>query len=272
METKIKESLVKLLNSFFNEIDLVFDYVPKPIVKNLMTFLKELENPESLKNFINKTTITLKPFSESLYKYNGKVKNSDLDFLNNIILFDDLLNFSVFTNENKNTKKSIVKYLYNIYISVNILNVNLEMDQDLKDQIQEFIKRGNKQNKQNKENDLTDLTDLTNLVVDQKNILKNPKIPNPNIFESLLQNKQLMSLANDLSSHIQEQNIDPMAIISSMMSGKMDSNVSNLILNMTNKIESKINSGEIDQAQLEKQATELMSNFGDIPGFTPPKN
>ena len=53
-----------------------------------------------------------------------------------------------------------------------------------------------------------------------------------------------------------------MVLLSSIMSGKPDNNITNLVSKITNKIEDKINNGEIDRSMLEKQAKDIMGTVG----------
>jgi hypothetical protein len=87
-----------------------------------------------------------------------------------------------------------------------------------------------------------------------------------NLLESLMQNGDIMSLATDLSRDIQSENLDPMTLLSSMMSGKPDNKIQKLVENITSKIETKINSGEIDQNVLEQQAQSILSTVQNTGG------
>lgn len=78
-----------------------------------------------------------------------------------------------------------------------------------------------------------------------------------NIFENLMGNSGILSMATELSKNIQEENIDPMSILSSMMSGRPDETVQRLIKNISGKLEEKINNGEIDKELLEEQAKNM---------------
>lgn len=81
-----------------------------------------------------------------------------------------------------------------------------------------------------------------------------------NIFQSLMSNNEIMNIATDLSKDIKEENIDPMSLLSSIMSGKPNDKLNKLVSNITNKIETKINNGEIDKDALEQQAQSIMNS------------
>ena len=82
------------------------------------------------------------------------------------------------------------------------------------------------------------------------------------VLQSLMGNKEIMNLASDLSKDIQNQNLDPMTLLSSMMSGKPNSAIDNLVSNITGKIEKKINNGDIDKDLLQTQAQSILKNLG----------
>ena len=54
-----------------------------------------------------------------------------------------------------------------------------------------------------------------------------------NVIKTLIQNKEIMSIASELTNDIQKENIDPLSLLTSMISGKRDSNLQNLIKNIS---------------------------------------
>jgi hypothetical protein len=179
-----------------------------------------------------------------------------------------LLKFDVFKDENKNTKLSLVKYLHTIYMSVFVLHFGMvsgDVD-SLTHHLSGFVKG------------IQDrmLEESLSQEVSRKDKTKQKNVPLPassgpnfgNLMESLMQNNDIMNLATDLTRDIQTQNLDPMMLLSSIMSGKPNETIQNLVSNITNKIESKINNGEIDKSMLEEQAKSIMNTVqnsnGDI--------
>ena len=80
-----------------------------------------------------------------------------------------------------------------------------------------------------------------------------PQLQNFNpesLINSMLSNSSLTNLVEELSNDIQEKNIDPMSLVSSIFSGSNDPTVSNIF----DKIQRKLISGEID-------VTQMMSSF-----------
>jgi len=255
-----------------------------------------LNNSENVRKMVTNTLPILKKYETEISHVvttRSKIRKNNLEFLNNIVLFDDILDFNVFSSENKNTKQSIIKYLYNIYMSIFILNFGLVSDNKIDEFTQElssFVSSIQKRIEQEK----TDTTDMTD-TIDTKNKV-NSKRSNPinslnqrsnqnfgnlsnslnpinssnqnfgNLLESLMQNGDIMNLATELSKDIQSENLDPMTLLSSMMSGKPDNKIQKLVENITSKIETKINSGEIDQNVLEQQAQSILSTVQNTGG------
>ena len=261
--SNIENELLKTLGKFFNEIDLVFDNIDKQKVSKLQKYLGSLKDSTNLKTFVKETILALETYDKDIsyiMTTRNKIKTSEYSFLNNVTLFDNILCFSCFSNENKNTKRSIVKYLYNIYMSVFILNFglidNINID-SFTTHLSNFLSGIN--------------LDEEVITISSKNKIKqNPKQnvngSNINLLESLMGNSDIMNLATDLSKDIQDQKIDPMMLLSSIMSGKPNDMIQNLVSNITNKIESKINNGEIDKTMFEQQAKNIINSVQNSNG------
>ena len=144
LKNNITKELFKTLDRFFNEIELVFDYIQPDKVYHLRKFLKSLKDNRNLVNFVKDTFPVLEMYETEIFKIttaNGKLKSIDFKFLEEIVLFNNVLDFSVFKDENKNTKASLVKYLHGIYTSVLVLNfsINIKDHDVLPEQVYNFI-------------------------------------------------------------------------------------------------------------------------------------
>ena len=333
----VKEDLKSNLTKFFNEIELSFDYVSKETNHKLKCFLKKLDKNEQFLEFTNMTLSILKTYEDKItyiITTKNKLKTSDFDFLNEIVLFNDNLDFKVFKSENKNTKKCIVNYLNSIYMGICILEFGLEKTSRNFNEIVEFVKKitdlRNKKEKEEREeidalptnslgnllggkgkpgglllNDILksfgnmnldnfNLGDLENLPNNlsnsldginelenglkfiEQNVLKkgekgkngesNTQIPGldgnfGNVFKSLMENKEIMNIASDLTRDIQAENIDPISLLTSFMSGKRDEKLEGLVNNISTKLQEKINTGKIDKGVLEKEAENILNKF-----------
>ena len=298
VEAELRENLKK----FFNEIDLAFDYVSKSDVEKLNAFLKRLHN-ENVTKFTSTILEKLKQYEEKIsyiVMSKTKLKSSHFSFLNEVVLFNDILDFSVFANENKNTKRTIVNYLYNMYMSSFVLQsafADMSNIEDFTKHINKFVSNLKVQNEKPSEivheivpcrTDGFAIGKVPKNSIDLGNILSSITGTFTGdvfgtgmqsggvggvggvgglgglggVLQSLMGNKEIMNLASDLSKDIQNQNLDPMALLSSMMSGKPNSAIDNLVSNITGKIEKKINNGDIDKDLLQTQAQSILKNFG----------
>ena len=271
--SNIENELLKTLGKFFNEIDLVFDNIDKQKVSKLQKYLESLKDSTNLKTFVKETILALETYDKDIsyiMTTQNKIKTSEYSFLNNITLFDNILCFSCFSNENKNTKRSIVKYLYNIYMSVFILNFglvdNINID-SFTTHLSSFL-NGINLNEQliipSSKNISKNISKSSSKVFRQNTNSNGPQFGN--LLESLMGNSHIMNLATDLSKDIQDQKIDPMMLLSSIMSGKPNDTIKNLVSNITNKIESKINNGEIDKTIFEQQAKNIINSVQNSNG------
>ena len=281
----IKQEILSTLVSFITQLDLVFDYINNEYINKLRDFSTTLNDDKTLLNFSDVTYNILKQYETNLsYIVMGKhkIKTSDYDFLNNIVLFNNILEFSVFKDENKNTKKTIVSYLYNLYMSCFILNFGTKTDsEDFSQNLISFIQNlqkvseepsnsKNKKKKRQVNNSSNNNKTTNNNNLNLNSIMNLVNIPSnlnglDDVFKSLMSNNELMNIANDLSKDIQNENIDPLTLLSSMMSGKPNNQIQKLVNNVTKKIEHKINSGQIDKTLLESQAKDILNQFQNNP-------
>jgi hypothetical protein len=220
------------LKQMVNEIDLVFDYIDRNTVVQLKNYLKEICDPVILEKEMECFVEDVKPYEKSLYKITttGKIKSKDLDFMNNLKLFRGLLAFDVFRDENKNTKRTLGVYLKTMYMAASVAKNKLENLDGFLETIEEEQKQGT----------------VANAGIER-------------VFGSLLQNNALMNMATELTKDLQESNVDPMVIMSSLIGGKPNAEVNKLVGNITKKLEQKINSGEINKQELETQAKSMMN-------------
>lgn len=297
LNIKLEKELIETINCFMNELELVFEYVN---IEDIKKHVKLLENKVNLKQFITDSLENLKDHEEKIYNImysKKKIKSLEFNFLNDIKLFDKLLDFSVFKDENKNTKKTIVKYIYTIYTSCFILNFGMVSNEDnggiiKEDDLLSFVSNLTNKLKIQEESQVEKVTTIghhrdhsRDITSNSKNKNKNKNIPRSdndfdlnmvgsqllsgglgdlnglgNIFQSLMSNNEIMNIAADLSKDIKEENIDPMTLLSSIMSGKPNDKLNKLVSNITNKIETKINNGEINKDELEEQAQSIMNS------------
>ncbi len=193
-----------------NELELSY---PNMDFKKTRDYIEKTSSEEVLKNTLDvlqKYTLKLNNIQSE-----QKIKSKEYLFLNEIKLFNETLDFNSFKDENKNTKKTLCKYLHSILISSLVTKVSPE-------ELEKMFK---------KEKD-----DLN--------------------LNSLMGNKELVKIAEDITNDLKNENVDPMSLMSSLLSGKSNKNIDKIV----NKIQSKIETGELNKDELEKQAQLLMNN------------
>lgn len=321
LDTLIKAELFKNLDSFVNEISLTMDYISSELIKKFEIYILKLKNEQDLKLFNEFIGITYKHLTNYEIKFSGalfsnkKVKTNYYDFLNDISLFPNeiSLNFGIFRNESKATKKAFVSYLYNIYLSCVFLTKYEQFidkgsdDVDMSKELSDFI------NKIKGEADLAVTTEYEKIDKIFKPTRRDA-ISDPNLFSSLndapqftpeqirqlpglgnlesmmgglgslggmgdimssiLGNQEILNIASDISHQMSTQQLDPMSMLTSLMSGNIENSPLNgLVSQIQQKVEMKIESGEIDKSELENQAQNIMNNidpksFQSFPGMS----
>lgn len=221
-----------------------------------------LENTK-LQKFVKETNEYLQNFEQDISFVlfsKQKVKSEHYLFLDNISFLG--LDFSIFTSENKNTKKSIIKYLYNIYMSTTFFNVNdnINLDQEfdeqlINQQLHEFVNRI----KQEAE---IEVVDTKSKKKKNRRIQQNVESQQlPNLLGSMFNNKEIFNLASDVANQLSTQNINPVMMLSSIMSGKIENTpLEGIITEIQEKVETKINNGEINKEELENEAKNIMGS------------
>lgn len=294
---KIHTELFKNINSFINEIELSFGYIESDTINKINKYIKTIQdNQTEFDKFIKSTYTHLHSFESKLHKItlNQKIKTSEYSFINEIHLFDyeqntSLLNLSVFNNENKNTKKSLIKYVYNIYLCCTFL-INIQNKNETV--LNEYINKIT-QNKENIEEvvipefeknipkiqpipqlDMNMLNELGQGIGDLSQLYNLGNLGGnlgnlggiENLMSSLMNNTDIMNIANEISNEMKMSTLNPMDLMSGLMSGNFENReFSSLMTKIQSSVDSKINNGEINKEQLEKQAKDIFDKVQDSP-------
>ena len=313
MDTLIKTELFKNLDSFINEISLTMDYISPESIKKFEEYILKLKNEH--KPFNDFISVTYNHLSNFEVKFSGalfsnkKVKTNYYDFLDEITMFPNevSLNFVIFKDESKATKKAFVSYIYNIYQSCVFLTKFDEKSDDntLSKELQSFVEKikledetavtteyekVEKPNLQRRNaiygessNPFGAIPQLT-----PEQIRQMPGLGNlesmmggmgnmgglGGIMSSILGNQEILNIASDISHQMSTQQLDPMSMLTSLMSGNIENSPLNgLVSQIQQKVEMKIESGEIDKSELENQAQNIMNNidpksFESFPGMS----
>lgn len=271
----IKTELLNTLDKFVNELDIAFEYVTKDTIMEIKKYINKIKvSDEELKSLVDDILENFKSCESKLAFLslsNGKIKTKEFDILDNKTVFGNLLNLSLFKEENKNTKKIICKYIYNMYMSSVILKFSFSDNLSLDSLNQELSKYFNviKEQHNQQNNTVQQSGSEGNKKKPIRRLPKgNPDMTNmanlegmDDIMNSLFANKDLVNIASEFTSDIQRHNINPMMMLGSLMSGKPDKKITELINQISNKLERKLNSGELDKEVFEQQASNLMNTL-----------
>lgn len=287
MEDIIKSELFNTIDKCLIEIELTMEQVKN--VDNIRKYIKKIKNSENViefNEFIEYVIEHLKTFEvqiSAILFSNKKIKTDYYKFLNDIILFNNMLHFKIFENESKNTKKDLIKYLYSIYMSCVFLKTGLG-DENLSNKLSEFITsvknnseiglkesdikvKSVKNKSKNKSKDAT-FNELSKMLGNGGDGL-NEMLGNNNLgglMESILGNKDILNIASDISQKMHNQNLNPMTMLTSLMSGDIENSpLQGLVKQIESGVQEKISSGEINKEELESQAKNIMNTIGSNP-------
>ena len=202
MDNILVDNLIDTFKKFINELELSFESISSEerlALSNVVDSLKENSD------LIQKLNSTLEPFSEKICKIQfmkSKIPSRDYEFLKDINLFG-VFSFEPFSKENKNTKRSIINYLYSFYIFSSASENNekaLEMIESLQENLSNInINSPPPQKKKKNRHPQSTMNEVNNLVSD------------------LMSNTEIMSIATDISKQFQENKIDPNMLMKSLI-------------------------------------------------------
>jgi hypothetical protein len=249
-----------------------FNYTLKLFITDIIKIKPEYKDTleeyygELLKEENSNDDKYIKRFMRKTHEYKALIssKNEEL-FSSSLILlknvdFHELWNSDGFTEENKNT---IWEYIQTMYV----LGETIISDSDkIKNLVENFKKIRNKE-----EIETTDDADgeLMNMI---KNLAENQAKENPVIDESILENGLIGSLAKELAEDINledlnlniSQDSDSINdVFSNLLSGDNPMNFMNLIQNVGKKIQTKMETQNIDQNKLMEEAQSMMGMLGN---------
>jgi len=272
----IKLDLFRNINAFINELDLSFEQVSN-MIPSIRKYINDISTNEvNFKTFVEETYNHLKNFEKDLSLIlfsKQKIKTEQYSFLLVIKLFE--LNFNIFEKESKNTKKNIIKYLYNIYMSCSLLRVNspehltnefasfiARIQQEATNSSKQVITQKNRSNRSFNKSSKSSIPHTNDISGNFTGIPGNfTGIPGmDNLMSSILGNKEILNIANEVTEQMKNQNINPISMLSSLMSGNIENSpLNNIVSQIQEKVELKINDGTINKAELEEQANDIIN-------------
>lgn len=279
MKDLIKVELFKNIDSFVNEIDLTMDIKN---IEKLKLYIEGIKsNSDDFDKFILYTHDHLQKYEvelSSILFSKKKINSSYYVFLNDVKLFDNLLDFNIFKDEVKNTKKDFVKYLYNIYMSTVFIKSTGE---EASTELNAFINKIKDEANSLKESDIKQ--EKVKFNSERRNAIVEPEFDMSKLMSSMsgvgigagmgngmdslmtsiLKNSDILNIATDISKQMSESDMNPAMMLSSLMSGNItNSPLQGLVESIQEKIGDKIDSGQIDKNELETQAQSIMNSLG----------
>lgn len=239
-----KSTFIKSIDDFLNELELAFEYI-----KTVPDIHKYMKNTDT-EHLADTVYSELQPIEAELIQLSTRAKMK-LDFLDNVVLFNGLLEFRSFSQENKSTKRTLGVHLYQILMTCVLYRVSLDPNKSALEHVSQFI--------QSQVEPQPQPQPVQGPSSSSGRKKRQTMPPEGDLFGKLFENGSIMKIAGDLTKSLENEKIDPMVMLNSLLSGKPNGKVQNVINKLTSTIEEKINSGELDKKVLEQQASNIMS-------------
>lgn len=242
----IKDHLIKSIFKFAFEIEVGFETIDDTIKTNLNKFVKDIEEETFFQSWVESEYMNLSLYSDKLkivcdkMKKNEKIQVAEFEFLNEMIVFKDILELKFFKDENRSTKKDICVLMYNVYKTLQIIKKGIEYDLSEEE-----------------------LDDLYNKCV--------VKVVEPKIVEKKVEQRQaqsggqsnvLQNLVTDMLGEFQRGELNPMELLQDIMKGPENMSMEGTSINkFTKKYEQRLNDDKVKK-EIETQFGSIFKNFG----------
>lgn len=258
----VKKDFLQCVNQMVNEIDVSFDYISDATKQSLQSYVSRLNTDDALVHAqLADLYSTLEPYRAQLSlvcEGKHKVKKGDLVFMDSITLFENQLAMKQFAHENRNTKIVLIKYMYTMFMTGMFVHAHDNNSiEGLLENMSAFL-----ENVQNKHDRATANAEASTSKQGAKkrhtSSRKNPMDEINGLVGQLLENPEMASIANDISKELMDKKVDPKRLLTSLMSGKPDRQLTGLVESISTKLDAKMQSGEIDKEALESQAQDIL--------------
>lgn len=268
-------------DSILFKFNTTFSEFTNDILETFPEYSEKIKNNYNFDNFDKKTNKThlnyFMMYSKKYIKEISEKKESIFETEEKLYLLEGI-DFSELwkkIKENKN-KQTIWKYLHTLYILGNALNSNVESLSDL---------MKNTGAKEENNDNMKELSEHANIMLNMFNSLSQDNINlNDDNFQNInndIDNTSIGKIAQELANEINlddfglnlnNNSSDPSQLFANLFSGN-NNKLMDLISNVGNKIQDKLQSGDIDEETLMKEAQSMMKNnplFGNNPLFNNP--
>ena len=245
----------------------------KQIVK---VFPEQEESVNSKYNFENADDSYLKQFYANCRTLGNDVSTkNEIIFSEEYTILEGVDFYSIWNSEklNKEMKENIWKYLHTLYIYA----YEYEKDQDIKTILRELKKMsGNPSELDDDSKTLLNIIDSLTGKFEKapEGMEEEENTEESGGFENFAPPELLNGMIGDLAKEIADEinpdelNLDdPSQLLKDLMSGNFDVNndssgITNLVKNITGKIQNKLAQGDLDESALFAEAQNVMKNFG----------
>ena len=245
------------MERFINNYKRFFDSVKSIVSKDFWDKNKPSLPSEDEKQ-LNLFILNWYPHMEEMSK--GNLEYFETKKINPLVF--ENLNFLKLTNELNTTNKNvIIEYIHSLYalsISNKYTKENFKNNEDVKKSIDNFAEL------------------VSNMVTWRRDKKENEKKTKNPLNESFLENSSIAKLAKEISDEINPTEImggnlenmnNPMQIFQSLLSGDKEKGLGKLMTTVCDKLKTKMESGDIKQEELLKEATGLLGKMGGLGGL-----
>ena len=204
----------------------------------------------------------IKPYQSDIAKKNDKIFKG----LEEIHLIEDLDFRNLWSKDiNDNTRENIWKYLQTLIVIGNKIIGNDDLDEMLAK-----FKKTNEESEESENNSVSEDDEMLNMLKNMSTMTQNPDEDFPDTSEgemkNLFEGGIISDIAKELTSELDINNLDigepkNMNEAFSNLMGGGQNNFFNLITKVGEKIQKKVESGEVKQGDLMQEATKMMGGL-----------
>ena len=260
------------LSLFLKEIINIFPEFKDTIANNYQELLDLGDKQCNSDTYVKYYMDVIKPYHSDIAKKNDKIFKG----LEEVKLLQDLDFRNLWSKDiNDNTRENIWKYLQTLIVIGKKIIGN---DEELDDMLNKFTKIStSEENAPNSENDGNNVEsseqpedEMLNMLKNMSTMTQNPDEDFPDTSEgemkNLFEGGIISDIAKELTSELDINNLDigepkNMNEAFSNLMGGGQNNFFNLITKVGEKIQRKVESGEVQQGDLMKEATKMMGGL-----------
>lgn len=250
------------LSLFLKEVINIFPEFQEIISKNYQELLDLGDNQCNSDTYVKYYMDVIKPYHSDIAKKNDKIFKG----LEEIHLIQDLDFRNLWSKDiNDNTRENIWKYLQTLIVIGNKIIGNDDLDEMLAK-----FKKNNEESEESENNSVSEDDEMLNMLKNMSTMTQNPDEDFPDTSEgemkNLFEGGIISDIAKELTSELDINNLDigepkNMNEAFSNLMGGGQNNFFNLITKVGEKIQKKVESGEVKQGDLMQEATKMMGGL-----------